>query len=53
MHFRTDNTKMQNAGQESPIICQPVEPFADKFGQELSGCIWLRPISRPEKTPKN
>ena len=31
---------MQNARQEPPLLCQPIEPFADKFRKELiSGCI--------------
>ena len=39
---------LQNAREESPLICQPIKPFADKFRQELlSGCIQLRPMCCP------
>ena len=50
---------LQNASQESPLICHPIEPLADKSRQELlSGCIWLRPmwcltILSPFRTKRN
>ena len=48
MHFRkaTQSSFFPKFSQESPLICQPIEEFADKFRQELlAGCIRLRPIT--------
>ena len=48
MHFRKNYTEqskilvLQNARNESSLICQPIEPFADKFKQEpMWGCFIL------------
>ena len=38
---------LQNAREESPLICQPIKPFADKFRQEL---MWRPTILSPFKT---
>ena len=37
-----------NARLKFPLICEPIDQFADKFRQELmSGCILLRPMWFP------
>ena len=38
----------KNAGQESPLICQPIAPLAEKYIKELIfGCIHLGPMCCP------